>query len=211
MLIPSATIAAETSRFQPGSPFRTVLEFDFSIDRKPADTAKERDRADRLFAAQERCRQSFASNDISASGDCRAYVAVAEEFGKQSYERMNANRAAGRAYFNQGQFENALQHFEANLEVSRKMYLQPSAETGYSYHEVAATLQRLGRSKEALEHYKKAEKTVADSRESAATFELRMHYRERLRLIRAEYLSLLQQSGQSTKDLEKRIEKDPER
>lgn len=199
MLRPSAAEAAGDWRFRPSAaPFLTTLRFRFSAGRVELDN--DRNLAVRYLDAIEKCYVSVDQGDPAVLSSCQDLIDIARNLDKWELRAgIDALALLGRANFDQRQFGEALRLYRQRLNLARQ-YPEAPGPIGIAYHDVARTLAASGNStKEALDNYKKAEDNVSRAQKRD------LSYKDQLTTIRQEYLKLLQQAGQSTKDLEKRI------
>jgi tetratricopeptide (TPR) repeat protein len=105
-------------------------------------------------------------------------------------------------------FEDALRCYQQELSIALVSLNADAAELAYAYHHVALAFHALGRPADASENYSKAEVTLALARDHIGLEELKPKSAATLKQIRANYLLLLKQTGQTTAAaaLEKRIQ-----
>jgi TonB family protein len=179
--------------------FTTQVDVPFSLG-IPEEKYKEEQRnsAD-YFKKEDECRSKLKLHEYAkAEETCRLALDAAE---KLPLERQNERRLAhqnmGYALFYEKKFNVALVLFQHEVEIGQKSLQPYDAELGYAYRDVARGYHVTGDPQAAETNYKRAIDTLRQARGHIKDKFLEDEYSKAIKSVLRDYVTLLDQSGQT--------------
>jgi TonB family protein len=168
----------------------TTIEVPFSLGIPEAEYKKEQQTADAYFKQEDECRRLvIAQRFADAEPVCKTGVELVEKLPRsRGMERITAYQQAGHSMFYQKKFSDAVKTAKGTVEPY-------SAELGYAYHHLAASLHATGDLTAARSLYEQSESTLELAREHIRSEFLKNRYSAAIKSVLADYVVLLRQIG----------------
>lgn len=177
----------------------TEVAVPFSLGISDSDYRAEQKNSTQYFKREDECRNLLKVHQYpEAENSCVSLVELAEKLPKERQnERRTANALAGHVFLYERKFDEALRYFKNEVAVGEASLKPTDAELGYGYHDVAVAYQFLGDTRKAEVNYELAKNTLEKARQHIDSDFLKKEYAKALQSVLQDYLTLLQQTGQT--------------